>query len=218
MKKRSQKPRNKDGIVTRIPQPIAPNSTYVRLTWIDTVSSMNYAGYTYVWKRYQVNGAYDIDPLIGGTAMAGFAEWAAFYRRYRVLKSKFTARCANFDSNTFVQGVLLPLNLDPGATPSLTTLQTWAMQPYAKTFMLSAKGGMDRANVSLTTDLIKFAGLKGVAYDDTFASLCTTVPANGVYVGVGFIALGGPTFTLGIATAFTCELDIEFYERAELAV
>lgn len=216
-KSKLNKSNQRDGrIITKIPQPVAPNSVLVRLTWIDTNTQINNSGSNFVSKRYRVNGTYDLDPLVGGTAVAGFNEWAAIYHRYRVVSARIDSFLANLDSN-FVQAVMLPLNVDPGSTPTIGQIQSWPMQPFSKTTQLSARGGMDRSKLSMTVSIPKFSGVKGAIYDDSFTSIINTVPTNLVFVALGFLSLGG-NFTSGIAATTTVSMDVEFFERNELTV
>jgi hypothetical protein len=180
---------------------------------------MNNAGGTFVSKRYRTSGIYDLDPLVGGTAVAGFAEWAAFYQRYRVLHTKVVVHFANYDIATVLQAVLLPLNVDPGATPLLSDIQNWTLQPFAKHTVISRSGGMDRATLAIGFSNRNFVGSDMFLVDDSYSSTVGSVPTNCVYVAVGLMVIGsGITMTTGVGISLTIESVVEFFERKELSV
>jgi hypothetical protein len=187
------------------------------LTWFDQNCVINNSGGTYVAKRYRPTGPYDIDPTIGGSYVPGFTEWSAFYKLYRVLSVKARLDLVNFDSGTVLKVVFLPLNLDPGATPSLQDIVSWALQPRARTTMLSKSGGMDRSSLALSFQCRDVVGTDSFFYDDSYGANVTTVPDNNVYVAIGAFVVGGiGSFTQGLGTSLTLTMQVEFYERNSL--
>jgi hypothetical protein len=207
----------RDNKIVTFARTIVPDAIRVRLIWYDSNTVFNNAGAGYVSKRFQPSSAYDLDPLIGGTAVPGFNEWAAFYKKYRVLSSKTIVTAANYDANTVVQLVMVPLHVDPGATPVLNTITSWLSQPFSRKAILSKSGGMDRATVALSLSHRDFVGSDTLLYDDSYSSNVTTNPVNNIFLAVGFYVIGGvATFTTGVATNITISIMCEFYERQEI--
>jgi len=217
MKRRQPRPKQYEDKIVTFTRTIVPDSVRVRLVWYDNNTMYNNAGGIYVAKRFQPSSAYDLDPLLGGTAVPGFNEWAAFYKKYRVISSKSIITAANYDATTVVQVIMVPLHVDPGATPTLATITSWLSQPFVKKMILSKAGGMDRGTVSLPLSHRDFVGSDTFLYDDSYCAVVTTNPTNNIFLAVGMYVVGGvATFTTGVAANLTISIMCEFYERQEL--
>lgn len=164
--------------------------------------------------RWQPSAAFDIDPLIGGTTMTGYAEMAAIYRSYRVKTSRIVAEFSNPSTITPVMCTVVPLNTDPGSSPPTAEVLTAREQPYAKSKTSTLAGGpLVRLVSSMSTR--KIYGNPMTDYDDNFASLVTTVPNNNWFWFVSVYALALiPTNPISINVLI--EIDVEFYDRAFL--
>jgi hypothetical protein len=165
--------------------------------------------------RFQPSAAFDIDPIIGGTVMSGFTELAAIYKSYRVHTSRVTAEFVNPSPTFPVMCTVVPMNADPGPTPSTTQVLTAREQPYAKSRTSSLAGGpLTRIISSMSTQ--KMYGSPMTNYDDNFASLVTTVPNNNWFWFISVYTLT-PIPTNGVSINVLIEVDVEFYDRAFLA-
>lgn len=208
---------NQQVLIVKNPGAIVPDRLITTLNYIDVNhSSIGNPATVYGSYRYRPTSVYDIDPSIGGTTVAGFAELAAFYNYYRVHSSSIKVHFVNQDTATAPLIIVLPLNNDPGSGPSAATIQSWQMNPYSHFKLLSAKGGMDRGVVfnHITTE--KFVGSRAVRFDDSYASAVTTIPSNNWFWGVGVLSEGGVNFTNGLTFQVLLSVRVEFYDRKEL--
>lgn len=194
---------------------ICPDRMVTTLMYLDVSHTlMNAVGAHVASYRYRPTGAFDLDPTSSGTSMPGFAEWAAFYEYYRVL-----GYCLEFqvdNKETFpVEVITLPLNADPGASPSEATVQAWEMNPYVTAKNLSGLGGMDRTIIKKKVDCRSFIGSGIQRFDDSYASLVTTVPANNIYHPVAVYSMA-TVFVNGVYMNLRIAIEIEFFERSIL--
>jgi len=200
---------------------VQPQSTFQKLNLVFpprlpmklkfwTIANLSLAASNSANYRWRPTGAFDIDPALGGTSMAGFAECAQFYATYRVSKSKLKVTASNPSAVTPVTLVVLPMNADPTNAFSTANVIASIGNPYAKTKNLGLLGAPP---ISITDSMttVKIFGDSEVFFDHNFTSLVTTVPANNWFWNV---CLYSPAF---IANAFNLqiemEVDIEFYDR-----
>jgi len=161
--------------------------------------------------RLTPSNVFDVDPLVGGANVAGFAQWAGFYSSYRVLGSRCKVEAMNAGTGIPAELILVPLNQDPTAVPSTSTIIAAKQQPYVKSKMVPMGGG---PATSLTCEITteKIFGSKMVLYDDNFASLTSTGPVNNwywLYALYTVSANSNNTFHVNI----TVDIDVEFYDR-----
>jgi len=163
--------------------------------------------------RFRPSAAFDVDPALGGTSMAGFAEMAAQYATYRVVASKIKVSFLNPSTTVPVSVIVLPMNADPTNAFSLANVVASVGNPYAKTKICAFAGGPTCViENQMQTKVIW--GDPATLYDHNFSSLVTTVPANNwfwnvcLYVPVIFAAPVYPTVEI--------EVDCEFFDRAFL--
>jgi len=224
--KRSQKNKNMNGSEYR---PTNPNSALMVPNRVGLILPDRYRTKLRFWKsvqtslaasvtsavRFQPSAAYDIDPVLASTTMAGFNELAGLYARYRVLASTIKVECANVSNLNPLMLVVAPTNLDPGATPSSAYILALKEQPYAKAISVPLVGGpLGVIESRMTTE--KIFGSKMVLFDDAFQAGIATVPTNN-----WFWVISWYSFQL-IATSFvtnvTIEVDVEFFDRTFLQI
>jgi hypothetical protein len=162
-------------------------------------------------KRYQPSAAYDVDPLLATVAMPGFTEWAAFYGSYRVNASKITTKFSQ-NRDYPITAVVLPLNADPGATPTFGTVASWVSNSYAVHNLIAPLGG-PVVTLSRTMSTEKIFGTKAVFFDDNFSALVNAVPANNWYWGIGAIISPVPTTTVDVNLMIDINVSVEFFNR-----
>lgn len=163
--------------------------------------------------RFQPSGPFDVDPLVGGSTPKGFAELASLYASYRVRSSFCKAEMVSPGLQTPVTLILLPMNADPGSSPTAATVTDAVEQPYAVSQTGSLRGGpMTQLTNTMTTE--KIFGSPMVKYDDSFASLTSTTPVNNWF---WFIAFYAPAVIPSSEGAVICyvymEIEVDFYDR-----
>jgi len=156
--------------------------------------------------RFTPNGAYDVDPILGSTNTPGFAEMAILYSYYRVIKVGYRLEICN--NETFPVRVYSVLqNTDPGTVGNLQ----FPGNPMAKSFLLSAKGGMDRTVLSDTKQVATVAGARGVEFEDNYRAVVTANPLDLIYLGIGGNSIGIAFLPNGVTTTGTIKMWVRFY-------
>jgi len=160
--------------------------------------------------RLRPTSAFDVDPALGGTSMAGFAELAGFYASYRVVSSRIKVTVSNPSAVTPVTLIVLPLNADPTNAFSAANVVASVGNPYAKTRVMGLLGSPPSViSHEMTTQ--KIFGDPAIYFDHNFSSLVTTSPANNWFWNTCLFTQAN------IATAFNVvmevEVDCEFFDR-----
>lgn len=132
-------------------------------------------------KRWVMNSAYDPDPSIGGGSCTYFAQYAAMYRRYRVIKFTYDVEFVNQTESGVVASVC-PTKEDLGNNYSLCI--NFGESVGGKSRMVSAAGGMNKVHFKGVIDLPSFTGHKGYLYDDVTAALVSATPSQTAYFNV----------------------------------
>jgi hypothetical protein len=185
--------------------PVA-DSLLTTLHYHDETLLRNNAGSTYLSYRFRMNSCYDPDPLAGSGSMSFFNEWTSMYANYRVLKFSMTVTVANEESFP-VNLVIVPSRLDYGANSS--NIKYAPENPYARTRILSAMGGQDRAKFRITVDLPKFWGNRAEYNSSpTFAAGDGASPALTLYMNVG--AFANNNFSAGLLTCTDLQYRVLF--------
>jgi len=195
---------------------IAPDRVITTLCFVDVShGSLNSAGNKVASYRYRPTNAFDVDPTLGGTTIAGFNEWASFYNYYRVLGYTMEVKIANADSFGLTV-YSIPLNTDPGAAPSLATVESYQMNPFIKTKYISAKGGLDEAQFYHKVDCRSMVGSNTQRYDDSYSALVSTGPVNNIYHQIGILSISN-NLVNGVYYYIRIGIEIEFFDRAILS-
>jgi len=163
--------------------------------------------------RYRPTGAFDVDPLVASTAMAGFTELATLYGQYRVTVSKATFRVVNPNTLSPIVAILAPVNLDPGASPSAGYVNSLLENPYA-THKLVGVTGSPVSEMSCLCSSERIFGSQEVYVDDGYASVVTSTPVNNWFWVIGFTT--GNLVTNPLQWEITIEVGIEFFSRTFL--
>jgi hypothetical protein len=199
---------NQQGMVMySSPRTVMPTQFNTTLKYlIDTV--VTNVGNTQASVRYR-NEAFDVDPSLGSTAMPGFAEFANFYQRFRVLRLAYKFSCANQEafSLTLIHG----FSVNSIASGSLN-LQ-YAGNPMFQSSIVGPATGMNTKIFKGSRSIVDISGTKQALYDDLYSGSTTsaTVSANGtVYCNLGVIA---PVVLTALGVLLTAEvtLTIQFY-------
>ncbi len=118
-----------------------PPSILIRLRYPVQVQINNVGGLV-ASNSYNINGIYDVDPLLASTNTPGFTEWSAFYRQNQVAKVKIHGSVTNLEAQ--------PLGVYIQAQPTTIASNTLGRALIGNRFsqdlgILSPKGGQDRA-------------------------------------------------------------------------
>lgn len=178
------------------------------------MGAMNSAGAGHYGIRFRPTALYDVDPVLGSTAIAGFNEYAALYNNYRVVS--FTTKFVPLNLESFpIHVVLAVSNLDPGAGPAAVVVKSWFDQSQSKDGDLSAKFGVDKVILTNSINVQKYVGSRAQQFDDSYASQVSTVPTNNVFVNLGIYS-PSTNFVNGIIYRVTFTIVAQFYERVNL--
>jgi len=171
--------------------------------------------------RYQPSAPFDVDPLLGSTASPGFSELAAIYASCRSIESTLDCEMTPVAQTGLVptafQGVVVPLNVDPGSTPLVTSIESWTSNPYRLYKMLAQAGGpTTKFKTRMSTE--KIYGTKMVWFDDNFASLTSGIPNNNWFWGIGVLSdTNSATLPYQVAVRVSISMVVEFYDRKILS-
>jgi hypothetical protein len=170
--------------------------------------TLNNAGVQVANFRYQPSFCYDVDPLLGSTAMPGFTEWAAIYRYYRLRSSRISVMFANNEAfNVLVY--VCPLNYDPTAniSPNVFLLSSMLCQ---KT-IIGPLTGMNTHTITHAASTDVIGGVRDLGILDGYCAATTGgSPANNWYWAVGLNSFSN--LVNGISLTVDMECEIEFFE------
>lgn len=153
-----------------------------------------------------MNSAYDLDPLVGSTAMSGFSQWAAIYYYYRVLRFGYRWEVCNNESIPLIASCA-PTKNDVGANYS--SCQEFGEFPYGQSKLLPASGGQNRHVFTGVIDLAKYLGHTGYLYDDTSSAAVTANPLHEAYMN--FAINNSSSGVNQIGFRLTIWQDVQFY-------
>jgi hypothetical protein len=160
--------------------------------------------------RWRPSAAFDVDPALGGTSMAGFAEMASQYATYRVYGSKITVTLPNPSTTLPVTLIVVPLNADPTNAMSAANIIACVGNPYAKTKCCGLLGSPP-AKISMEMQTRVIWGDAAVLSDHNFSSLVTTVPANNWFWNV--CVYSAAVIATPLVATVEIEVDVEFFDR-----
>jgi len=218
MKKKQKQPRNKGVIQTTSPGAfrqltlVFPPRVKVKLRF-NAFQLLSLAATTGANYRWRPTAAFDVDPALGGTSMAGFAELAAYYATYRVYASTIFAAVSNTSTVSPIILIVTPYNADPTNAMSVSNIIASIENPYART-RDSGLLGCPPTTVKSFMTTQKIFGDPAVFYDHNFSSLVTTIPTNNWFWNVAILAPA--TIATAISLHVNVDVDIEFFDRSFL--
>jgi len=193
-------------------QGFASSRLATRLRYAKTYQSNN-AGVNVTNFRFNPVYAYDVDPILGSTALTGFAEYAALYRFYRVQAATITVAAVCDDNVGLTWFYICPTNYDPGANHSRAIAIGQVQQPRCghKHFSLFS-GGKPMAVLTKRATTADFGGAWDTRTLDNYCAPTSgsSGPANSWYFDVGFIC--DQVLANGYSTNVLLEVEIEFFE------
>jgi len=175
-------------------------------------------GNAYTNNRYSPNNPYDVDPLVGSTAIPGLTEEAAIYTGMRVVKYSYVVEICNNEAFP-VTAYAIP-SLAPGTDPGANALigLDYPMNPRAKSFILSAKGGQDRCVFKGRVPLPSIQSNQ-LLTDDSYASSTAASVAAGyrLYFVSGALS-GSSVFTAaGVTISSHFYMDTQLFNEKDLS-
>lgn len=193
---------------------IVPDRLRTRLKyWINPVISL--AVNTTGVQNFTPTAAQDIGGSLSGTMPPGFAELAALYRTYRVLGSKIKVEAINTSNNSAIRVGVLPVNHDPGLSPTPGWVTAAVEQKYSVSKMIAGTGSpVVKITNRMTTERIY--GTSAVLTDDNFSSLVTGTPINNWFWIVYYYSFATIPVATPLILNIWIEIDIDFYDRAVL--
>jgi hypothetical protein len=154
---------------------------------------------------------YDIDPLVGGTAMPGFTELAAIYARYRPLKCTMVVEFSNLE--TFPQSVQLLFS----NSSAVTTVPQDFGNPHCRQVMLSGiAGGMSTRKLQHSVTKVALAGSQQPLFDDLYTgSTASATLASAAYCNmyISYFSTIAGTLAHAMEYRLTIEIEATFYRQ-----
>lgn len=159
------------------------------------------------WPTY----LFDVDPLVGSTAIPFFTEMAGFYRYYRLVSFTCTATFANLDATTAGTVYLIPLNINPGA--NALTFQSMLSNNRCKTAIMGLSGGNGISKtLRIRAGVDEFGGVVWSGQTDAYSGTTSgsSAPVNNIYVAAGWSCT--PAMGNGVVADVVFKFDVEFFE------
>lgn len=172
-------------------------------------ANVNNAGVSHANVRFSPTYTYDVDPILGSTAVPGFSELTAIYRWYRVRRVRYKVSIVNTETFPIV-ACTCPVNFDPAAnTPNF---QNYNSSRRAKTKVLSIAGGMDRAVLSGQFSIADFGGAAEILLPDVYGGTGSASPANLIWLFVGINTVAGGALVGGATFDIDLDIELDFFE------
>lgn len=185
------------------PDSITVNLKYPFDTILYSLASQNAA------VRWNANGAYDVDPILGSTSMPGFTFYTNGYSYYRVISYTLDVWVANMEAVP-VSVYCVSMNTDPGTTG--INYQAYSANSRNQMFLLSDSTAQPALNIVHHMRVQDLFGSRQVMTDNQFQGSGSSNPADLVYVGIGaHIAVGN--LTNGIFIQGELKMRIRFYDK-----
>jgi len=161
--------------------------------------------------RFKANSPYDVNPVLGSTSCIGFAEWMAFYTRFRVIAYTYKVVIVNADVVPII-AYICNLNFDP--TTSIANYYNFARNPYGEHTTIGV-GGEARAVFQKTVKVSDIYG-SNIEYSDQFYGTDSSDPTNLIWLGVGVQSGIITGIGSGVSMDITLTMHTRLFERKVL--
>lgn len=190
-----------------------PDKVRVRLRFTEFIGSTITVGSSFITQRFRPTNVFDVDPVLGSTAVPGFQEMANIYGSYRTVASSCSLQASQNGTQSAMSIVVVPLNQDPGASPSSVVAASWYGAFGSKSALCSQIGGPPiTIKNSMTTE--KIFGTKAVYFDDNFSAPVTGGPTNNWYWAYSANLSGNASGTaVTVSGRITVNIVVEFFNR-----
>jgi len=188
---------------------LLPNRQVLRLVFTAN-PIINHAGFQYANVRYEPTYAYDVDPLVGSTAMPFFTEMASIYRYYRVSRFSWHVQATNTDATTGVLWVC-PVNFDP--TANTTNFPNYMSNALAKMCTFGYNSGAGQTcSVRGSASVAGLGGVRNTGQIDAYSAPTSgsAPPSNNIYLGIGFVT--NSNMTNGVQVNVCIKITLAFFE------
>lgn len=197
---------------------IVPDAIEVVLPFVVNGVLRN-AGVSFASLRYQSNGLYDPDPLLGGTSFLGLVQWSSLYSYYRPVELQWRLRINNNEAFPMMIHVYNS-NADPGASVG-TAGTTFAMNQFGKSKLLDpVTGGKASAVLSGRVPFAKLLGTGRDLLDDSVfrGNLASSNPPDLFWFGFNTDGMG--TLQTAAGAQFQLEMHVRtiVYDRGLLSL
>jgi hypothetical protein len=159
--------------------------------------------------------AYDVDPALASTAMAGFAELASIYARFRCLRMSYKFSVANFEA--FSVSIIHGFSNASVASGSLSI--AFAGNPLFSTAMVGPATGMNTRTCRKSASIMAIAGTKQALFDDLYTGSTTSSTLATAGTCWCYLGIISPTVltALGVYVTVEVTLQLQFYRSNLLA-
>lgn len=160
------------------------------------------------------SNAYDVDPALGSTAMAGFSELAAVYSRFRTLRMRYRFDITN--QETFPQQVVYGFMTNSLSSTAVGANYAENQHMHLST-MSDVRGSASSRTLSGSISIEQLFGSMQALYDDLFtgsttsSTLSSSATAN-CYIGTVSAAVP----VAGWFVSGFMELDLLFFRKNSL--
>jgi len=172
-------------------------------------ATMNNVGQIFGNQRLAWTDAYDVDPVLGSTAMPGFTELGTIYTHYRCNSCYCSGSFSNNESGP--NTVYLALcNVDPGA--NTVNYQDFLSSRRSVKKLVGRNDANPCTTLSIMAKQSDFGGvlLHSRVLDGTVGITTAGSPANNSYIVIGF--LGAVSSASGIAISIDVDIELDFFE------
>jgi hypothetical protein len=194
----------------------APPSLRVPLVYTDltTIQTQNGQSQT---NWYYGTSAYDVNPLIGTTAMPGYLELAALYNQYRVHSIHLKFEGSNMHTSPVVLSIWPSFEVQThNALTNINIIEYGGAYKGIRQ-VISPSGGMDRISCHKKYTLTELVVNHSWLGDSNYTATVTSNPTTMWNVNMGIAAtVGTLTTNGGIQGIFSVALDVEFFDRKTL--
>jgi len=189
---------------------VVPDRILTKLKYLSTAALTAVASDT-ASRQFRANGIYDTDPALASTAIAGFAEWIAFYNFFRVIATEVDCEFINLDT--------APTVFNVGFETTFFTANTKNYPYFGEPNQLSRLSAGIGANPVRLKKRMLMKDVMGDLIpitDQDYVGTGTSNPASLIYVS---IAQSSPNAVAIVNGSFVrCQLtyEVEFFKRKNL--
>lgn len=163
---------------------------------------------------FRGNSCFDPDFTGIGSQPRGFDQWKLFYRRYRVIASKCTARASTIAANNSTGLVITALNTNTVLTSPIDALES----NHAKASKVTSSAGTSDMMVSnyKSTASVRGGPYDIVQYETDLSALTSTNPLQQWYWHVTAYNADGSTGSIDTNVNVEIIFYVEFFDRETL--
>lgn len=200
------------------PSDIMPPKINKSLNYIDSSYVRNNPGNNYLVYSLRINDLYDPDPAILSGSVSGFKELMQFYSYYRVHSTHISLQIFNNESFAILYGLVFSQSNLTGTIANRDDAINALENDFStRARILSAKGGMDHEDISVSINCSELLG-NAVQYNADYNYIGQGLASPTIPLWVNFIVCSptGTALTNGYTNATTVTFHSEFFGRTNL--